>query len=120
MNEINLKDKFNKFEEHWSPKIIGECNGQLIKIAKVKGEFVWHDHAHEDELFYVVKGTLFIDLEEKTMELNEGEMTVIQKGVRHRPRTDNEEAWIMLIEPKSTKHTGDVQSDLTNNEQAQI
>ena len=120
MNGINLKNKFSKFKEHWTPKIIAECNDQLIKIAKVKGNFVWHDHVHEDEMFYVVKGTLFIDLEDKTIELNEGEMTVIPKGIKHRPRTNDEEVWIMLFEPKSTKHTGNVKSDFTNNQQAYI
>ncbi len=120
MHGINLKDKFGKFTEQWTPKIIGECNGQLIKIAKVQGDFVWHDHEKEDELFYVLKGTLFIDLEEKTIELNEGEMAVIPKGVRHCPRTQDDEAWIMLIEPRSTKHTGNVKSDLTDNQQEKL
>ena len=114
---IDLEEKFALFGDHWSPRIVSESNGQQIKLAKVKGEFVWHDHKDEDELFFVVKGKLFIDLEDKTLELNEGQMTVIPRGVTHRPRTGGEECWIMLIEPTSTKHTGDVDSDLTKNEQ---
>ena len=116
MKAINLKDKYTLFEDHWTPHIIGECNDQFVKIAKVKGEFVWHDHSDEDELFYVVKGRLFIDLENSVVELNEGDMTIVPKGTMHRPRTDGEETWIMLLEPKSTKHTGSVKSKLTKNQ----
>jgi mannose-6-phosphate isomerase-like protein (cupin superfamily) len=116
MEAIRLKEKYALFDEHWTPHIIGECNGQFVKIAKVKGKFVWHDHQGEDELFYVVKGQLIIDLENHSIELNEGEMTIIPKGVKHRPRTEGKETWIMLMEPKSTKHTGDVDSELTKNQ----
>ena len=117
MKKINLIDKFSLFSDHWSPKIIAEMNDQFVKIAKVKGEFVWHDHAKEDELFFVVKGTLYIDLKnEETIVLNEGNMTVIPSRTEHRPYTkNNEEVWIMLLEPKSTQHTGQVAHNLTNN-----
>ena len=113
---IDILEKFDLFNDYWNPRIIGESNGQLIKIAKVKGEFVWHDHKDQDELFYVVKGRLFIDLESETIDLKEGQMTIIRRGTKHRPRT-KEECWIMLVEPESTKHTGDIESEITNNEQ---
>lgn len=112
MNPINVKEKLDLFNDLWSPKVIGELNGQQVKLAKVKGEFVWHDHANEDELFYVLKGTLNIEFRDKTVALNEGEMLVVPKGVEHKPFAE-EEAWVMLFEPKSTKHTGDVQHELT-------
>jgi mannose-6-phosphate isomerase-like protein (cupin superfamily) len=112
MNPINVKEKLDLFNDLWSPKVIGELNGQQVKLAKVKGEFVWHDHANEDELFYVIKGTLNIEFRNKTVTLNEGEMLVIPKGVEHKPFAE-EEAWVMLFEPKSTKHTGNVQHELT-------
>jgi mannose-6-phosphate isomerase-like protein (cupin superfamily) len=112
MEVINLAQKFSLFTDHWSPKIIGELNGQEVKLAKVKGEFVWHDHKEEDELFFVVKGTLKIEFRDRTETLREGEMLIVPKGVEHRPVAE-EEVWILLFEPKSTKHTGDVEHDLT-------
>lgn len=119
MDEIvKVREKFNKISEYWTPGIIAELNGHQVKIAKVKGEFVWHDHEKEDELFYIVKGRLHIDFEDRTITLEEGDMYVVKKKTRHRPRTDEgKEAWIMLLEPKSTLHTGNEKSDLTNNEQ---
>ena len=112
MQPINVKEKLDLFNDLWSPKVIGELNGQQVKLAKVKGEFVWHDHANEDELFYVLKGTLNIEFRDKTVALNEGEMLVVPKGVEHKPFAE-EEAWVMLFEPKSTKHTGDLQHEIT-------
>ena len=112
MKPINVKEKLDLFNDLWSPKVIGELNGQQVKLAKVKGEFVWHDHANEDELFYVLKGTLNIEFRDKTVALNEGEMLVVPKGVEHKPFAE-EEAWVMLFEPKSTKHTGDVKHEIT-------
>lgn len=121
MNKIEIKEKFNLIEDHWSPRIVETCNGQLVKLAKVKGEFVWHDHANEDELFLIFKGTLLIDFEDKTEELKEGSLLVVPKGVRHRPRTkNNEEVWLLLIEPASTQHTGEVEHEKTNNNQTWI
>lgn len=113
MKTINLAKKFEKFNEHWTPKIIGELNDQFIKIAKVQGEFVWHCHEAEDELFIVQKGTLFMDFRDRTEVIKEGEIIIVPKGVEHRPRTNGEEVHIMLIEPKSTQHTGKVVSELT-------
>jgi mannose-6-phosphate isomerase-like protein (cupin superfamily) len=112
MEVINLESKFNLFSDHWSPKIIGELNGQEVKLAKVKGEFVWHNHEHEDELFFVVKGKLKIEFRGRTVELLPGEMIIVPKKEDHRPYAD-EEVWLMLFEPVNTKHTGDVEHPLT-------
>jgi mannose-6-phosphate isomerase-like protein (cupin superfamily) len=110
---INLHQKFLKFNEHWHPYIIGELNENYVKIAKVKGEFVWHSHAEEDELFVVLGGTLMVDFRDKTVAVRTGEILIVPKGVEHRPWTNGEEVKIMLIEPKSTKHTGDVKVEQT-------
>lgn len=112
MQTINIKEKFNLFHDHWSPKIVGELNGQQVKLAKVKGEFVWHDHANEDELFYIIKGTLKMEFRDRTEVLNEGDMLIVPRGEEHKPIAE-EEVWIMLFEPIATKHTGDVQHELT-------
>lgn len=115
---INLVEKFSKFSEHYTPKIIAEANGQLVKLAKVQGEFVWHRHDDEDELFFVVKGHLTIQMRDGNVELGPGEMFVVPRGVEHCPKAD-EETHIMLIEPNSTQHTGELESELTvgNNDQ---
>jgi len=115
MEVINLAKKFSLFNEHWTPKLIGELNGQSVKIAKVKGEFVWHNHKDEDELFYIIKGKLKIELEGKMLELSEGDMTIIPRGVEHKPIAE-EEVWLMLFEPTATKHTGEVEHELTKTE----
>ncbi len=112
MEVVNVKEKFGLFSDHWSPRIIGQLNGQDVKIAKVKGEFIWHNHKDEDELFYIIKGSLKIDFEDGMRTLNEGDMLIIPKGVEHKPIAE-EEVWIMLFEPQATKHTGDVQHELT-------
>ncbi|GAB4416519.1 MAG: cupin domain-containing protein [Anaerolineales bacterium] len=109
---VNLKEKFGLFREQWSPKIVAELNDSWVKLARVQGEFVWHQHAHEDELFFVLKGKLTIRLREKDLTICEGELVVIPKGVEHLPVAD-EECWIMLLEPKSTRNTGDVENDRT-------
>lgn len=106
---INIAEKFGAFSEHWTPKIIGDLNENFVKIAKLKDEFVWHNHAHEDELFIVMKGTLIMDFRDKTIKVGQGEMLIVPKGVEHRPRTDGEEVWTLLVEPKSTLHTGETQ-----------
>jgi mannose-6-phosphate isomerase-like protein (cupin superfamily) len=100
------------FSDLWSPKIIGELNGQDVKLARVKGEFVWHNHKNEDELFFIVKGTLKIEFADKTVELNAGEMLIVPKGVEHKPIAE-EEVMLLLFEPSDTKHTGDVKHLLT-------
>ena len=112
IRKINIGDKFDLFKDYWSPKIIAELNGQDIKLAKVKGEFVWHNHKNEDELFFIVKGTLKIKFSNKIIELNEGEMLIVPKGIEHKPIAE-EEVWLLLFEPSNTKHTGEVKSDLT-------
>ncbi|PKP17118.1 MAG: cupin domain-containing protein [Bacteroidetes bacterium HGW-Bacteroidetes-23] len=112
MQVINLNQKFSLFNDHWNPKIIGELNGQSIKLAKVKGEFVWHNHQHEDELFFVIKGKLKIEFADKIVEINEGEMIIVPKGVEHKPIAE-EEVLLMLFEPNTLKHTGEVKSELT-------
>lgn len=112
MEVINLKEKFELFNDHWSPKIIGQLNGQDVKLAKLQGEFVWHDHKNEDELFYVLKGSLIIEFRDKEVTLSEGEMLVIPRGVEHKPIA-KEEVWILLFEPSNIKHTGDVSHEYT-------
>ena len=110
--KVNISEKFSLFEEHWTPKIIAQFNDNFIKIAKLKGEFVWHDHANEDELFIVIKGKLTIEFRDKIVHLSEGECFVVPKGVEHNPIAE-EECHIMLIEPKTIKHTGNVNHPLT-------
>lgn len=109
---INLTEKFSLFDEQWHPKIAGELNDSYVKLAKVQGEFVWHQHENEDELFFVVKGTLTIKLRERDLTLQEGEFVIIPKGVEHMP-VAGEEAWILLLEPKTTSNTGNVTSERT-------
>ncbi len=113
MEAVNLEDKLSRFTEHWSPKIVGELNGQHVKLAKVKGEFVWHHHEHEDELFFVVKGALLLKMRDRDITLNEGEFFIVPRGVEHKP-VAHEEAQIMLFEPASTLNTGNVQSEFTH------
>jgi len=112
MKKINLEEKFALFNEHWTPKIITELNDYQIKIVKVEGDFVWHDHSNTDEFFLVIEGTLFIELKGETMELNAGELYVVPKGVQHRPYA-LEECKVMLIEPRGVVNTGEAESDLT-------
>lgn len=119
MTPINLTEKFAQFSDHWHPRVIGELNGQQVKIAKVKGDFVWHQHENEDELFMVIKGKLFIDFRDKTVEINEGEMVIVPRGVEHRPRAE-EEVHIMLFEPASTVNTGEIENDLTRKNLSRI
>jgi len=119
MKSININEKFNLFQEHWTPKLIGELNGQAVKLAKLKGEFIWHNHKDEDELFFVIKGTLIIELEDKILTLSEGDMTIIPRGVEHKPIAEKE-VWVMLFEPMCTKHTGEVEHELTQTEMEKI
>lgn len=109
INSGNVFELFDDITEYWSPRIIGEVNDDYIKIAKLKGEFVWHTHIDEDELFYIVKGTLDIQLEQEVIQLQTGDFYVVQKGVKHSPLAV-EECWVMLVEKKATKHTGDVET----------
>ncbi len=112
MEPINVAQKFSLVDEYWSPKIIAEVNDCYVKIVKFKGEFVWHQHETEDELFLVVKGTTLIKLRDRDLWLHEGELAVIPRGVEHMPVAD-EEAHVLLLEPKTTVNTGEVQSERT-------
>jgi len=112
MNKINIEEKFNLFSDQWSPKIVAELNDSYIKLAKIKGEFTWHKHDDEDEMFYVVSGKLELHFENKTTTLNAGEFIVVEKGTIHMPVAKNE-VKIMLIESKSTVNTGDVRNEKT-------
>jgi mannose-6-phosphate isomerase-like protein (cupin superfamily) len=112
MEVVNLNDKFKLFEEHWKPKIVGEVNDAYVKLVKFKGEFLWHKHEAEDELFFVVKGNLIIKLRDRDLQLAEGEFAVIPRGVEHMPVAE-EEVHVVLIEPKTTLNTGDQQTNRT-------
>jgi mannose-6-phosphate isomerase-like protein (cupin superfamily) len=116
MDKVNLAQKFGLFNEYWSPRIAGELNDSCIKLVKLKGEFVWHHHETEDELFLVVKGKLLIRFRDRDLWLDEGEFVIIPKGVEHLPVAD-EEVQVVLIEPKSTVNTGNVQNERTVGEQ---
>jgi mannose-6-phosphate isomerase-like protein (cupin superfamily) len=113
IQQANIQEKFDKIEQYWTPKNIGELNGQLVKLAKIKDELVWHSHADEDEMFLIFKGTLIMEFRDKTTTTKEGEMLIIPKGVEHLPKTNGEEVWIMLIEPMATKLTGEVEHEKT-------
>ena len=109
---INIQEKFDLFSDHWSPKRIGVLNRQQIILAKVQGEFVFHKHDNEDELFMVMKGQLSIEMRDRTVTINSGEFFVVPKGVEHKPFA-NEETHLLLFEPLSTEHTGDVKTEIT-------
>ena len=112
MRKVNLKESFNLFDDYWSPKIAGEVNDSYVKLVKFKGEFIWHHHEAEDEMFLLVKGRLLIRFRDQEMWLDEGEMVVIPRGVEHQPVAE-EEVHVLLFEPKSTLNTGNVQSERT-------
>ena len=112
MKKINLKSKFEKFNDHWSPKVIAEMNDYQFKLAKIKDDFIWHEHNDTDEAFIVISGVIWIEFKDETIQINAGEMIVVPKGAKHRPYA-TEEAQIMLVEPKGVVNTGDIESDLT-------
>ena len=112
MDKINLLEKFGLFNDQWSPKIVGELNGQQVKLVKFQGEFVWHHHDHEDELFMVIRGSFRMEFTDKTVVLNEGDIIIVPKGIEHRPVAENE-AWVLLFEPASTLNTGNVINEKT-------
>jgi mannose-6-phosphate isomerase-like protein (cupin superfamily) len=112
MEKVNLADKFALFTDHWSPKIIGELNGQQVKLVKFQGPFVWHHHDHEDALFLVVKGRFHMEFQDRQVWLEEGECLVVPRGVEHRPVAE-EEAHVLLFEPASTLNTGNVRDERT-------
>lgn len=119
MEKVNIANKLSLFDDHWSPRVIGQLNGQEVKIAKVLGEFVWHDHVNEDEMFLIIKGTLKLEFRDKTISLSEGEMLIVPRGVEHRPIAE-EEVHLLLFEPASTKHTGQVEHKLTQKDKIHL
>ncbi len=112
MNKVNISEKLARFHDHWNPRIVGELNGQHVKLVKFKGEFVWHKHDDEDEMFYVLQGEFKMEFRDKTVTLQENEFLIVPKGVEHRP-VAAEEVSVMLFEPASTLNTGDTQGELT-------
>ncbi|WP_224240494.1 cupin domain-containing protein [Hyalangium gracile] len=112
VEKVNLEEKFSRFSEHWKPKVVGELNGQQVKLARLLGPFEWHHHEHEDELFFVVKGLLKLELRDRTVELRPGEFLIVPRGVEHRPVAE-EEVQLMLFEPASTLNTGNLRSERT-------
>lgn len=112
LKKVNLKEKFGRFADFWKPKIVGELNDSYVKLVKFKGEFVWHHHEAEDELFLVVKGEMTIKFRDGEVCLNEGEFIIVPKGMEHKPVAE-EEAWILLLEPKTTLNTGNVKNERT-------
>ncbi len=112
MEKVNIAEKLSRFSDHWNPRIIGELNGQHIKAVKLRGEFIWHHHDHEDELFLVVKGTLRMEFRDRTEIVKPGEFIIVQRGIEHKPVAD-EEAEILLFEPASTVNTGNIDNERT-------
>ena len=112
MQKVIIEDKFNLFSEYWNPKIVGELNGQHVKVAKLKGEFVWHKHDEEDEMFLVIDGVLKMELRDKTLVINKNEFLIVPKGTEHRPVADSE-VLVMLFEPATTLNTGNTENEMT-------
>ncbi len=112
MEKVNVQEKLELFSDHWRPKVVGELNGQHVKLVKFQGAFVWHDHKEEDEMFLVVRGAFRMEFRDGSVELREGEFLIVPRGVEHRPVAEEEVA-VMLFEPAGIKHTGDVESELT-------
>ena len=112
MEKINIAEKLSLFTDHWHPRIVGELNGQQVKLVKLTGEFVWHQHDNEDELFYVLEGVLKIEFRDKTVELTKDECIIVPRGVEHRPVAEQEVS-VMLFEPASTVNTGNIKGNLT-------
>lgn len=113
MDKVNLAEKFSRFAEHWSPKVVGELNGQQVKLAKLLGEFDWHHHEREDELFLVVKGRLLLRLRDRDVTLEEGEFFIVPAGVEHQPVAEAE-AHVLLFEPATTLNTGNLRNERTH------
>jgi mannose-6-phosphate isomerase-like protein (cupin superfamily) len=111
-DKVNLQEKLSSFSDYWNPRIVGELNGQHVKLVKFKGEFVWHKHDNEDEMFFVIKGRFKMEFRDKSVELNENEFIIVPKGVEHKPVAD-EEVEVMLFEPNTTLNTGNIRGELT-------
>ncbi len=112
MEKVNIKEKLSKINDYWNPRIAGELNGQHVKLVKFKGEFVWHKHDDEDEMFYVLQGEFKMELRDQTILMRENEFLIVPRGVEHRPVAENEVS-VMLFEPASTLNTGDTRGDRT-------
>ena len=112
MGKINIQEKLAKFSDHWSPKVVAEMNDYQFKLVKIQGDFVWHNHADTDEVFIVLEGSMSIEFEDETVELSEGEMYVVPRGVNHKPYAE-EECKVMLVEPRGVVNTGEAEGDLT-------
>jgi mannose-6-phosphate isomerase-like protein (cupin superfamily) len=119
MEKVNIEEKLSQFHDHWNPKIVGDLNGQHVKLVKFQGEFVWHHHDNEDELFLVVKGRFRMDFRDRQVWLETGEFLIVPRGAEHRP-VANEEAHVLLFEPASTLNTGNVSDALTVREPSRI
>ena len=112
MDKVNITEKLALFKDHWNPRIVGELNGQYVKLVKFQGAFVWHKHEHEDELFLVLKGEFKMELRDRSVEIKENEFIVVPRGIEHRPNAQNEVS-VLLFEPKNTLNTGDNKGELT-------
>jgi mannose-6-phosphate isomerase-like protein (cupin superfamily) len=119
MDKVSLLQKFEQVTEHWSPKVVGELNGQQVKLAKFKGAFVWHHHENEDEAFFVLKGSFRMEYRDRIVSLSEGDMLIVPRGVEHKPVAE-EEAWVMLFEPDTTLNTGNILNERTKTELEKI
>lgn len=115
IDKVNVLEKLALINDHWHPHIVGELNGQHVKLVKFKGPFTWHHHDNEDELFYVIKGSFTMEMSDKHIVLNSGDFLIVPKGVEHRPNA-SEEVWVLLFEPAGTLNTGNTQNDFTKNE----
>jgi len=109
---VNINEKLSQFSDYWNPKVVGELNGQHVKLVKLHGEFIWHKHENEDEMFFVINGILKIEFRDKTVSINPGEFIIVPKGIEHKPIADDEVS-IMLFEPDTTLNTGDTRGELT-------
>jgi mannose-6-phosphate isomerase-like protein (cupin superfamily) len=114
MEKVNINQKLSLFSDHWNPRVVGELNGQQVKLAKLQGEFIWHKHENEDELFYVLKGTLKMAFRDRTVEIKENEFLIVPRGVEHKPIAEQEVS-LMLFEPGTTLNTGNTVNELTRN-----
>jgi mannose-6-phosphate isomerase-like protein (cupin superfamily) len=119
MQKVNIGEKLSLFSDHWNPRVVGELNGQHVRLAKFQGEFVWHQHDDEDELFLVIRGSFEMQFRDRVETLNEGEFIIVPRGVEHCPRAENE-VHVLLFEPASTLNTGEAESDLTVRELEEI
>lgn len=111
--KVNLEEKFGLFAEAWSPRVVGELNGQQVKLARFQGEFIWHAHEHEDELFLVVRGTMRMHFRDRDELVQEGEFLIVPRGVEHLPAAEGDETWVLLLEPASTVNTGNAGGERT-------